>query len=157
MNLEGAVRMITSDPEDAVEEKEENPAGSDSDDDKENDNDDDEQSGEEELAVDIIDAVQLGSGARITCMVSWACSEDEVLQAKRDEESKVEKAQFNNIQTPKEDTSDRKRKFAGRQQDMEMDPEEIQRARALVAKAKEMSKKKQSKGSKKRQKLSPGE
>jgi hypothetical protein len=152
MNLAGAIRMIMSDPEEASADKQENPAESDSDDNVS----EDETSGEEELAVDIVDAVQLGSGARITCMVAWACDTEDIQEAGNQMDSS-EKSSPKREFSPKENAIDKKRKF-GNRQDLEMDPKEIERARALVAKAKEMHKKKESKkGSKKRQKLSPGE
>lgn len=152
MNLEGAIRMIMSDPQEQGE-KEENPARSDSEDDGD---EQDGKSGQEELAVDIIDGVQLGSGARITCMVAWACDAADV-QEENDNET-TEKPSSTKRMLRNDEANDRKRRFGGRNEDLEMDPEEIERARALVAKAKEMHKKRESKkGSKKRQKLSPGE
>lgn len=150
MNLEGAVRMImTNEPD-----EEENPADgsdNDSDDDKIND------SGDEDLAVDIIDAVQLGSGARVTCLAAWACDDD--ADQDTDEEDSVSDVEAQAQSTKRSaaplevDDNDKKRKL-GNRQNLEMDPKEVEKARSLVAKAKKMQKKKDSK---KRRKVSPGE
>ena len=161
MNLEGAIRMIMTDddPDD-----EENPAAdSDNNSDEKSDDDsndnEDEASGDEDLAVDIIDAVQLGSGARVTCLVAWACEMDD--DDDTDEEDGAEEQESNPASkrsaAPQEATSnenDKKPKLGGNRQKLEMDPNEVEKARALVAKAKKMQKRKDSK---KRRKVSPGE
>jgi protein MAK11 len=153
MNLEGAIRMIMSD-DDNNQEGTANPAGSD--DESDEDDEDDQQSGEEELAVDIIDAVQLGSGARITCLVAWACDAEDDDGEEENDEAVDKEATPGKASSSKQATAasnEKKRKFGGRRQDWEMDPAEVEKARALVAKAKKMQKRKESK----KRKLSPGE
>ncbi|CAB9503023.1 p21-activated protein kinase-interacting protein 1-like [Seminavis robusta] len=160
MNLQGAITMMMTDNDNNDNDQEnpdnndENPAGSDS------DNDDD----QEEMAVDIIDAVQLGTGARVTCLVAWACQDDDEPQEEHDndddesqEEEVMKPKETNNKQQEQETTTDKKRKLGGNRQDLEMDPKEVEKARALVAKAKKMQKKKDSKKNKKRRKVAPGE
>jgi WD40 repeat protein len=153
MNLEGAVRMMmtgdnsnNNDEEENDKSDDENPASSD------DDSDD-----EEELAVDILDAVQLGTGARITCLVAWACDDEpqsnddnENEQPESDQEPTAEKHSKQETATIE---VDKKRKNGGHRQEIEMDPKEVEKARALVLKAKMMEKRKDSK----RRKVSPGE
>jgi WD domain, G-beta repeat len=72
MNLHGAVKMILS----ASEESESNTQNDDDDDsDHDAQDQDDDENDEVEAAVEIIDSVQLGSGARITALTTW-CSFD---------------------------------------------------------------------------------
>ena len=149
MDLQGAIKIImTESTEDGDDE--DNPAGSNSGSDDGSDDED-----EEEMAVDIIDAVQLGSGARVTCLVTWACDTFAEENDDSDEENKAslkKKAKAPEHEEPdKFDT--KKRKMHGNQRDLEMDPAEVEKARALVAKAKKMQKRKDSK----RRKVSPGE
>jgi len=150
MNLEGAIRMITSD------EPDEDPAQSDSvNEDKDENNDDD--SGADDLAVDIIDAVQLGTGARVTCLVAWACETDDqddssVSDKEHEESVPVKQQTSKNASEGEANENEKKRKLGGNHQNLEMDPSEVEKARALVAKAKKMQKRKDSK---KRRKLVP--
>jgi hypothetical protein len=149
MNLEGAVRMMmagndNNDQQENEKGNDENPAS----------DDDDDDSDEEELAVDILDAVQLGTGARVTCLVAWACDEE---PENDDDENEQPEPKAAAKKHPKQETareSDKKRKIGGNRQEIEMDPKEVEKARALVLKAKNMEKRKDSK---KRRKVSPGE
>jgi len=175
MNLAGAIRMImTGDDKDenpdggeADHADSENPANDDDDDDNNKDSDSDssasskDSGGEEEMAVDIIDAVQLGSGARVTCLVAWACDEVDVDENDDDDDSddgsnEENQEEEEEIDLPPGDSptnnssNDKKRKS---RQEMEMDPKDVEKARALVSKAKKLQKRKDSK----RRKLTPGE
>lgn len=72
MNLEGAVNMIMENESDDSDEEASSPSEND-----DKDSDDKSETADSdnlELAVDIIDTAQLGTGARITCLAAW-CSE----------------------------------------------------------------------------------
>jgi WD40 repeat protein len=139
MNLEGAVRMITS-PTAGNDESDDEEAPVHAESDASDDDDDDV---EEELAVEIIDSVQLGTGARITCLAAWTCPLD---TADKQEQPVT---QTNN--TEKRDVSvDSKsnKKFKrdnGVTKEVFMDPASLEKARALVSKAKKIQKRKSEK------------
>ena len=126
MNLEGAVRMILSDS-----------AGGD-DDDGEQANNDENDDEDEELAVNIVESVQLGSGARITCLSVWynadsAETTEDIEEEITNEEEVVEapvKAQLDEGRGTK------------RKAEVDMDFITIEKARSLVKQAKKMKKKK---------------
>jgi hypothetical protein len=149
MNLQGAVNMIMTpqsedsddDDDDSKKDPEETP---------ESDSDDDEE--EEELAVDIIDSVQLGSGARITCLAAWCFVGDaEDDQSDDDVQEEVESP----LKEVTEDTrtyqrvekGDRKRKHDAKE--VTMDPEALARAKMLVTDAKKIQKRNERKKGKK--------
>ena len=176
MSLQGAVRMILEDEEkqqqsnhDSSNENkdykgiydnqdEEEPVHPESDADSENDQD-------EELAVDIIDSVRLGTGARITCLVCWSTPifNDEAPQDKIEEEQEVKQVRQSldeagaaidgkkrKASSLQEGTTKRKREgllYAQQQQlqQVTMDDEAINKARKLVKKAKKIQKRKEKK------------
>lgn len=171
MNLQGAIDMIRSN-EDQTEDgnatssssaaDEERPVNPESDD--EDDNDDAETSSDE-LAVDIIDSIQLGTGARITCLAAW-CSHDAVVMEEEEEDDDdidgSEAAAENLDQSHEKAEQERdameekalKRKRGtdsggGPAREITMDQETLDKARSLVAKAKKLQKRRERKKQKK--------
>ena len=116
----------------------------------ESDSDDDE---EEELAVDIIDSVQLGSGARITCLAAWCYLGD--AEDPSSDEASVQEEVESPLKEVAEDTrtyqrvqpGDRKRKHD--EKEVTMDPEALARAKMLVSDAKKIQKRSERKKGKK--------
>jgi hypothetical protein len=153
MNLQGAVNMIMAPSSDD--------GNDDNDDDSksspESDDESDDEEEEEELAVDIIDSVQLGSGARITCLAAWSHM-GEIDQSDDDDDDEVQEE----VESPTKevvqetervyqrvgDQNDKKRKHKD-EVTVTMDPEAMERARSLVADAKKIQKRKEKKKSKK--------
>jgi hypothetical protein len=138
MNLQGAVNMILA-PQATTGKRKERPVGSDSDnDDKSDDVSTDDEDDDEELAVEMIDNVQLGTGARITCMVAWvAALEDECVNKDANETKESE--------APSEQTEGSSKNGGDIQKKVVMDPSALERARALVSKAKKIQKRKSKK------------
>ena len=146
MDLSGAVRMIMSDNDgdNSVSDAGDRDAN-------DSDADNDEKTGEdEELAVDIIDSVQLGSGNRVTCLAAWS-----TLRPQENDESEGENAQDAEEnepaetlveETPQNNVDEKKRKHDRIQ---EMDSSALERARDLVASAKKIRDKRQKKSKKK--------
>jgi protein MAK11 len=132
MNLDGAVRMILTDQEDQDDGPETDPP----------DDDNASESGEEELAVDIIASVQLGTGARITCLTTWCQPTiqgeakvddfDEDIKAPLDERVENEEG----VVEAQTETKGTKRKSA----DVAMDSDMVTKARELVRQAKKLKK-----------------
>jgi hypothetical protein len=102
------------------------------------DGDEDEDDADVEQAVDIIDSVRLGSGARITCLAAWISSAT---------------AGETKTATPEKETSTESNKKVkhdgGGAREVVMDNATLEKARALVSKAKKIQKRK----SKKKHKL----
>lgn len=140
MNLEGAVKMIMTEGGDEKGD-DENPAS-----DSEGDDEDEENM---DLAVDIIESTRLGTGARITCLASWAREGTTEELESPPKETNVEEAT-----KAKKDAEEKgtKRKHDNNDEGV-MDTATVERARALVSKAKKIKKRKE----KKKQKVSPGE
>ena len=138
MDLQGAINMMMNDdvdpPENDVGDSGERPTSDRDSSDSDEDNDDDEM----ELAVDIIASVQLGSGARVTCLAAWASHVeleeeiDEEEQDVTDNEDVHEKVEDEKLQ--------RKRKELVTTE-VELDSSAVEKARALVSKAKKLEKK----------------
>ena len=150
MNLQGSVNMITSpsssNSDDDVEERPVNPE-SDSDDES-GDNDED----EEELAVDIVDSVLLGSGARITCLASWAAPLVRDPEDKEKEEPvRVDKKQRRMEETEESLQKSKKQKRDDKTENNVLDEYKLQKARALVQQAKKIQKRKTKKKQKQQQ------
>jgi protein MAK11 len=141
MNLEGAIKMIIN-PQDNTDDDASAGSGSESD-------DSEAESDDIELAVEIVTATQLGSGARITCLTAWCQEHDseheEIADPKENEESKQ-----NNKKRKQEPEDDKiiRRKQNGH--DITMDAAAVKKARSLVEKAKTMNDKKSKKKKKKR-------
>ena len=132
MNLQGAVNMMMSEPED----EDENSLPSD-DESREQDSDNE---NDTELAVDIIESVRLGTGARITCLAAWAKSTES--QIKEEAEQKEEKTTIKKKEKgPAEKHSTEKRKLDSKA-DEYMDADAVKKARLLVKKAKKLKRKK---------------
>lgn len=130
MNLEGAVRMIMSDPsEDKDDENDEDDNDSESEDDDESD---------VELAVDILESTRLGSGARITCLVAWCM--DEETQEGTHSKAALDEPVKQESKTQKEEPKSFKRKQTD--ENVTMDDATIKKARSLVAQAKTLIQKK---------------
>jgi WD domain, G-beta repeat len=134
MNLQGAVNMLTSPDAEAVNDMYDEAS--------ENEEDDDAEEIETELAVDIIDSVQLGSGARITCLTAWVSALDQAT-------SDIQVADAGSQQTatvPAEREAGKYvRKDARITQQVVLDPESLERARNLVSVAKKLQKRKSEK------------
>jgi protein MAK11 len=129
MNLEGAVRMILSDSTD------ENSQGVQSDD--ENDSEED-----EELAVDIVESVRLGTGARITCLAVWYSNNS--VEVTEDIEKPIATVEEEESVSLVDDATT-EAKGAKRKQDDDMDTATVEKARSLVKQAKKIKKKSQRK------------
>eukprot|EP00536_Pseudo-nitzschia_multiseries_P003050 jgi/Psemu1/301735/fgenesh1_kg.43_\ len=136
MNLQGAVNMMMSEPQ---EDDENSRQDSDESEDEENSNDD-----EMELAVDIVESVRLGTGARITCLAAWCKAAES--QMDETEEQEVPEKIKKNESVDKQLTQ--KRKMENRD-DQSMDTDAIKKARSLVKKAKKLKSKKEKKKVKK--------
>jgi hypothetical protein len=141
MNLQGAVNMMMSGSQD---EDESSRPDSDDSQGEESDSDD-----EMELAVDIVEAVRLGTGARITCLAAWCMTtEDQIDEANKDQEEVAEiKNENKKEMKPTEKETTHKRKLETRE-DETMDADAIKKARSLVKKAKKLKNKREKKKSK---------
>jgi hypothetical protein len=131
MNLEGAVRMIMTDND-----------GEDNDESNKDEGDESSTDSQEvELAVDIIESVQLGSGARITSLSVWYNPDaaDTVEEIDETSEEKVQVAEDPDKPQSKDD------KRMKRKAEIEMDSDTVEKARALVSQAKKMNKRKERK------------
>ncbi|KAL7571728.1 hypothetical protein ACA910_002827 [Epithemia clementina (nom. ined.)] len=146
MDLRGAVRMMMSDDEGEAKAE-----GGDDDDDSEED---------EELAVEIIDGVQLGTGARVTCLTAWCCpieslgdGDGEIIASNEEDENAA------SAQIPDTDTTTGQQQSAREQENakkrprkddtLALDNDSLKRARALVASARQIQSKKNRKNQKK--------
>jgi hypothetical protein len=137
MNLQGAVNMIMSENDEVSEDDD----GDSNDDGNSVTSSADEKDDEDvEMAVDIIESVRLGTGARITCLAAWCKSTECQLQG-----IVTEKGRHLSMQETKNDV---KRKHDGNI-DLSMDGEAVKRARSLVEQAKKLKKKREKKLKKK--------
>mmetsp|Transcript_8474 Transcript_8474/g.11163 ORF Transcript_8474/g.11163 Transcript_8474/m.11163 type:complete len:498 (+) Transcript_8474:99-1592(+) len=152
MDLRGAIRMMMADREEPSD---------DDDDAKEKGaetQDSDEESAEEDLAVDIIDAVQLGTGARVTVLAAWCCVQSETNQSDEssdsdnEEDISVEAPKENKLSKDEENAKKRSRPLEDRK--VTIDDDALQRARALVKSAKKIQSRKVLKKKQKRGKSS---
>lgn len=127
MDLRGAINMIMVDPPE-------------DDDDKDSDESDDSDASDNmELAVDIIESVRLGTGARITCLSVWCKSTECQLEtAGKTETETVTKRNKTTDNKEKPEVEKRKWDKIG---DVLLDAETLKRARSLVEKAKKLKKK----------------
>lgn len=146
MDLSGAVRMIMDDDEgedgsgeNGIEE-EVSSSGI--------DQNNEEEEEEEELAVDILESVRLGTGARITSLAVWSCNdEDEEVDVAEEEQQEANKESVEESLESSAEKRGIKRKAAN---EVEIDAQGVEKARALVSQAKKMKHKKEKKKSKKR-------
>lgn len=136
MNLEGSIKMMLSDEND--DDASNNALGNDDSGEEENDGDDEQ---DMELAVDIITSVQLGSGARVTCLATWCGStiveENEMERIDRGKNSKQRKAKETEKPSSKPEYNPKA--------EVQMDRRAVEKARALVSKAKKIEAKKKKK------------
>lgn len=140
MNLQGAIDMICKcDPEE--EEKDEEPVHPDSDDDAIGGDE------EEELAVDIIDSIRLGTGARITCLAVWAKAAVDGGEQGDEEEKEQENEEAPTVTEKKEcESPPGKRK----RDQVTLDDKALAKARELVSEAKKLQQRKKKKRQKKK-------
>jgi WD40 repeat protein len=135
MDLSGAIKMITVDNN-----EEEDDDGS-----KEGEDDGVGEEDDIELAVDIIESVRLGTGARITCLAAWCKSTECQLQEIFNEESVTEKIPSKKKEISEVKRDALKRKHDGNADGETMDAETVKKARSLVEKAKKLKTKRDKK------------
>jgi hypothetical protein len=156
MDLSGAIRMLlepSEEDEDNSDDGHDEGSGDSSDASADGDHatnddgeDEDDTDDDEELAVDILDSVQLGSGARITCLAAWAThlGPDSSLVEDGEDKAQVEQSKTKADDKREEGSrehsheSDPKRKRG----EVELDEAALEKARKLVSKAKKIQKKK---------------
>jgi len=142
MNLEGAVKMILSN-DDELDDTERNDSDNNDYDDfpheKESDEDDFDQ------AVDILASVQLGTGARITCLTAW-CSNIPIVT---EEEEKLEESAAEEEKRSDKDEKEGEIHCYKDFRKVEMDSSTVEKARALVKQAKKMESRKKKRQRKK--------
>lgn len=136
MDLQGAINMMMNDDgdqsENDVDDQGERPSDRDS-----SDSDDDEDD-EMELAVDIIASVQLGSGARVTCLAAWASH----LELEEDiDEEEHDATDSEDVHEKVEDEKSQRKRKEPVTTEVELDSSAVEKARALVSKAKKLEKK----------------
>ena len=142
MNLQGSINMMTSsggaleDDDDDDDDSAEEPVDSDSDASSDDENDDD-------LAVEIVDSILLGSGARITCLAAWAAPLLEELEMPLN----VPKIRKERTKDTDDAISSKKKQKRGDNEDstkneVVMDNEKLEKARALAQQAKKIQKRK---------------
>lgn len=128
MNLEGSIKMMLSD--EADDELTNSSSGNSSDEDaSESDAEED-----MELAVDIITSVQLGSGARVTCLTTWCGTAVE--------EADMEKQNKGQNERQREIKGNGMKSKDNVKEEIPMDESTVEKARALVSKAKKIEAKK---------------
>lgn len=137
MDLEGAARMMLTGSEgESVGDENDNS-------DDVNDSDDDE---EVEAAVEILDSVRIGSGARITNLSVWTCPGDDAYddfqESSSDESESVSEdkktAQVNEVEPPMKGYGKVSRDNGSK---IELDVDAVEKARKLVGQAKKRQKK----------------
>ena len=140
MNLQGSINMITSSggssahDDDDDHESTEQSVNSDSDASSDDEND-------EDLAVEIVDSILIGSGARITCLAAWAAPLPEEV------ESPVSLPIISKERTVETDDATKSRKKQKRgdnennpKNEVVMDSAKLEKARALAQQAKKIQK-----------------
>ena len=136
MNLQGAVNMMSSESQ----EEDENSIS-------ENDESSDNESGDDdnvELAVDIVESVRLGTGARITCLAAW-CKTKESQVEENEHQEVIEKVKNESEPAEKQSTYKRKMESCRSKADEYMDADAVKKARSLVKKAKKLKTKREKK------------
>lgn len=133
MDLEGAARMMltTSNSGDSEGESDSDDAGNDTDSD-----------GEMEVAVEILDSVRLGSGARITNLTAWSYGESTIGDSDDDEEESLESTSDLEPEGSKKEhhTTDSERTKGVSM--IELNVDALEKARKLVGQAKKHQQKK---------------
>eukprot|EP00540_Astrosyne_radiata_P003949 CAMPEP_0116824768 /NCGR_PEP_ID=MMETSP0418-20121206/1581_1 /TAXON_ID=1158023 /ORGANISM="Astrosyne radiata, Strain 13vi08-1A" /LENGTH=496 /DNA_ID=CAMNT_0004453177 /DNA_START=17 /DNA_END=1507 /DNA_ORIENTATION=- len=98
---------------------------------------------DEELAVDILVSMQLGTGARITCLTAWCNSDDDdggPTVSKGELGSKQDEASKQSSQPEEDKSQDNTSRHKKRQAPEEMDEVTVAKARKLVSEAKKLLK-----------------
>eukprot|EP00979_Chaetoceros_neogracilis_P006323 scaffold1279_cov253-Chaetoceros_neogracile.AAC.4 len=157
IDLEGAAQMMLSEGDD--EDSDESDEGSE-------DSDQDSEDEDEEVAAEILESVRIGSGARITCISAWSYSAEPVSDADEDfdEEIDVTMLADNDVEIENDENEEeeevpeeevyskrRKRKEVPDRVDaeeIELDEEALEKARALIIQAKKRQKRKKKKAAK---------
>eukprot|EP00986_Skeletonema_menzelii_P016289 scaffold14160_cov169-Skeletonema_menzelii.AAC.3 len=152
MDLEGAARMMLSGPDESNEESDRN----DSESEDASSGSDVDSNEEVEVAVEILDSVRLGSGARITNISVWSFGENEMVEdiGEEDEEEEDDDAEEEEEEEgdePPAQTIDKGKKFkkspSQRSNDntLELDAAAVEKARKLVGQAKKKQRKQKKK------------
>ena len=145
MDLEGAARMMLtpSNGGDSEGETDSDDAGNDTDSD-----------GEMEVAVEILDSVRLGSGARITNLTAWSyAGENEIDDSDDEEESLSESESASDLETEKSKKEPETNTPEGTKGvKIELDADALEKARKLVGQAKKHQQKKKKRLSEKKSK-----
>jgi len=152
VNLEGAASMMLSDPD----EESDNDSGEDDTSDDSADDEDD-----EEFAAEILESVRIGSGARITNIAVWSAhrpeNDSDSAEDKDEDEEKIDIKRIEEENSVIDESSkeplerqEKKRKNVstvslGRDGEIEMDSDTLEKARALVSKAKKRQNRKKAK------------
>jgi len=155
VDLEGAARMMLDDGNDNEED------GQHGEEDSNTNYSSDEEDQDEDLAAEILSSVRIGSGARITAISVWSQSntEDISFNVEEDGNNDVELDSNTVGDEPQlEETAHQMKKrktttisMGGKNNEIEMDSDAIERARALVSQAKKHEKRKSKKKKKKKQ------
>jgi WD40 repeat protein len=157
IDLEGAARIMLDDNDADTEDENEHTNGQDSNSDSDDDEDND-------VAAEILNSVRIGSGARVTAISVWSQAdskieetsfelEDDDLTSNEDLNLKPDDTEIEQEETV-EGLRNKKRKtttvsVGSKHNEIEMDSEAIERARALVSQAKKREKRKKKKKKKK--------
>ena len=144
MNLSGAVNMIMSPSSASAADNEEDDEDNDEDEDLGDDDDDDDES-EQELAVDIIDSVQIGNGARITCLIAWTTPLSDVASNPSNDLINIENVEEEVNNDMRDQGRNKNKRSLVPDNVVELDSEALSRARALVSQAKKIQQKKNAK------------
>lgn len=152
IDLEGAARMMLTDPDDGSDNEIENISEESDTSDNSADEEDD-----EEFAAEILESVRIGSGARITSIAVWSSynankvgdtsSVEEEIDIKDVVGGETSDSSESNKDSKEPQQLSKKRKSIttvslGREGEIEMDSDALEKARALVKKAKKRQKRK---------------
>jgi len=153
IDIEGAAQMMLSD-----EGGDNGGDGNDTDNtsDDEGDRAEDSDDEDEEVAAEILESVRIGTGARITCISAWSYNapisdEDSAEEMEEIEETEEVGELTNDESEPEGKQFTKKRKTTKepvpekKEHAIELDPEALEKARALVSQAKKHQKKKKAK------------
>ena len=137
-------RVPMSDPE-----EEDTNSNSDDDDESGDGDDEDDNDDSTELAVEIIESVRLGTGARITCLAAWCKTKETQIEEEQQQQIEEQKKQEVILRKMREYEAERiapkrTRPVYSKADDM-MDEEDVKKARTLVAKAKKLKGKREKK------------
>jgi len=162
IDLEGAAQMMLSEEDEVGDGSDDGNKEGSSDEEDSIASDSDE---EEDTAAEILESVRIGTGARITCISVWSSNEavdgDAELEADSDEEIPEEEEAATEKEIEEDVLHTKKRKAEDidvpenkkqEENEIELDPEALEKARALVSQTKKRQKKKKDKKKKKEKK-----